>query len=403
MKRIIVIILSFIMIFSLTASVYVYAEKSTCDINNDGEVNNKDVAALFRHVCSEAVTKSCYDHDINGDGEVNNKDVISLFRYVSGGSIYEGSYPVYLYVTDGENAVYPCAYMVGESVYDDDIKGWICAEGPGADIAENVPVLSYDGSDLDIVWHSTGTETKVSSWLYNSRQELNDINEFLKTAPAGLYRFVLTFTVKGRFVEDTYENTCWDYPFEVVVPASGDELVKPDKTVFTPDKQALADEYYLKMKELYPEFGQIPRDMLLEYVFIWEDGYFTVEFEFCYGGAQTDCRCRFSTSPKYPEGCWTLQENGFKKFYQTGITAAEMKKIREDLAKQVIDYINEYKLENKVTPDKLLIFCQDYDGKLSICTEWIAKVTEQTTTQFGCFDHAHVFGEYVIEDYKGGQ
>ena len=77
-----------------------------------------------------------------------------------------------------------------------------------------------------------------------------------------------------------------------------------------------------------------------------------------------------------------------------------MKAIREDLAKQVIDYIEEYKLENKVTPDKLLIFCQDYDGKLSFCTEWIANVTDQTTKEVGCFDHEHVFGEYVIESLQ---
>lgn len=401
MNKTMTVFLVIIMILSVCARAV-----NNGDINNDGEVNNKDVVKLFRHVSSEAVqTKAdADDYDINGDGSVDNKDVTALFRSVSGKSMYEGSYPVYLSVTAGENTVYPDAYMVGESVYDDDIKGWICAEGPGADIAENVPVLSYDGVDLDVVWHGAGTETKVSSWLYNSRQELNDINEFLKTAPAGLYRFVLTFTVKGRLIEGTYENMCWDYPFEVVIPASGDELVKPDKTVFTPDKQALADEYYLKMKELYPEFGQIPRDMLFEYVFIGEEGFFTVEFEFCYGGAQTDCRCRFSTSPKYPEGRWTLYENGFKKFYQTGITAEEMKAIRIDLAGQVIDYINEYNLENAgVTPDGILIFLQDYQGKLSVCTEWIAKVTDQTTMQFGCGDHAHVFAEYVIEDYKGGQ
>ena len=398
MNKTITVFLVIIMILSVCARAV-----NNGDMNNDGEVNNKDVVGLFRYVSSGVQMRAAGDdYDINGDGEVNNKDVISLFRYVSGRSIYDGSYPVYLCVTGGKSTVYPDAYMVGESVYDDAIKSWICAEGPGADIAENVPALSYDGVDLDIAWHSAGTETKVSSWLYNSRQELNDINEFLKIAPAGLYRFVLTFTIKGRLIKGTYENMCWDYPFDVAVPASGDEFVKPEKTVFTPDKQALADEYYLKMKELYPEFGQIPRDMLFEYVFIWEDG-FTVEFEFCYGGVQTDCRCRFSTSPKYPEGHWDLYENGFKKFYQTGITAEEMKAIREYLANQVIAYINEYKLENKVTPEKLLIFCQDYQGKLSICTEWIARVTEQTTKEFGCFDHEHVFGEYVIEDYKGGQ
>lgn len=191
---------------------------------------------------------------------------------------------------------------------------------------------------------------------------------------------------------------CYESPFDAV-QASGDELVKPDKTAFEPEKQALADEYYLKMKEQYPEFGQIPRDLLFEHVFIDDEGYFSVEFEFCYGGARTDCSCRFSSpNQTYPEGRWTLHENGFKKFYKTGITMHEMKAIREDLTNQVINYINEYKLANSgVTPDNIMIFLQDYDGKLSICTEWIASVTDQTTKEFGCGDHAHVFGEYVIE------
>ncbi len=53
------------------------------DINKDGEINNKDVVALFRYVSSgnQAEDESLYDY--NGDTEVNNKDVVALFRSVS--------------------------------------------------------------------------------------------------------------------------------------------------------------------------------------------------------------------------------------------------------------------------------------------------------------------------------
>lgn len=55
------------------------------DINDDGNVNNKDVVALFRYVSGSSVTVNVAAVDINGDGSINNKDVVALFRYVSGG------------------------------------------------------------------------------------------------------------------------------------------------------------------------------------------------------------------------------------------------------------------------------------------------------------------------------
>ena len=53
------------------------------DINGDGEINNKDVVALFRYVSigKPAEDESLYDY--NGDGSVNNKDVVALFRHIS--------------------------------------------------------------------------------------------------------------------------------------------------------------------------------------------------------------------------------------------------------------------------------------------------------------------------------
>ena len=53
------------------------------DINRDGEVNNKDVVALFRHLSGDTSEVDEIACDTNGDGEVDNKDVVALFRYVS--------------------------------------------------------------------------------------------------------------------------------------------------------------------------------------------------------------------------------------------------------------------------------------------------------------------------------
>ena len=54
------------------------------DINEDGEVNNKDVVTLFRIVTAGTTENIPKKYDLNGDGEINNKDVVSLFRQVSG-------------------------------------------------------------------------------------------------------------------------------------------------------------------------------------------------------------------------------------------------------------------------------------------------------------------------------
>ncbi len=53
------------------------------DVNEDGEVNNKDVVHLFRYLSAPALNINRILADFNEDGEVDNKDVVALFRYVS--------------------------------------------------------------------------------------------------------------------------------------------------------------------------------------------------------------------------------------------------------------------------------------------------------------------------------
>lgn len=54
------------------------------DINLDGNVDNKDVAVLFRHLNGDTAKVDETACDTNGDGNTDNKDVVVLFRYLSG-------------------------------------------------------------------------------------------------------------------------------------------------------------------------------------------------------------------------------------------------------------------------------------------------------------------------------
>ncbi len=53
------------------------------DINNDGEVNNKDVTRMFQYLSGWEVEVCEKALDVNGDGNVNNKDMTRLFQYLS--------------------------------------------------------------------------------------------------------------------------------------------------------------------------------------------------------------------------------------------------------------------------------------------------------------------------------
>ena len=53
------------------------------DINNDGELDNKDLMRLFRYLSNWDVQVNEAALDVNGDGSVNNKDFVRLFQYLS--------------------------------------------------------------------------------------------------------------------------------------------------------------------------------------------------------------------------------------------------------------------------------------------------------------------------------
>lgn len=57
------------------------------DINDDGQLDNKDVVSLFRYLNQNKVEVNVDALDVNGDGATDNKDVVTLFRFLNGADI----------------------------------------------------------------------------------------------------------------------------------------------------------------------------------------------------------------------------------------------------------------------------------------------------------------------------
>ena len=79
-------IISIIICLSILLCAAVCATSSLLgDANGDGEVDNKDVVTLFRHLSGMSVTCIEANCDVNKDNEIDNKDVVTLFRLLSSG------------------------------------------------------------------------------------------------------------------------------------------------------------------------------------------------------------------------------------------------------------------------------------------------------------------------------
>ena len=176
--------------------------------------------------------------------------------------------------------------------------------------------------------------------------------------------------------------------------ASPDQYITCSKESYSDQEQSLLDHYYDKMLLEFPEFGKIPREMLYEKI-IWDNEDMEVSFTFYFGGRSTDCECTFRKTKTNPEGEWELKEDAFKKFYQSGLSKAQMEELEAMAAEQIDAYIEKHRL--KPSKDKTGIYFQVVDGEPCVCMECIADVTLFTTKEYGCGDHAHVFGTVILD------
>ena len=183
-----------------------------------------------------------------------------------------------------------------------------------------------------------------------------------------------------------------------LIPTLQEEAIAPIKQSYSDEIQAILDEYYQKMLKEFPSWRQIPRSMLREH-YSETNGFVDVEFTFCLGGVGTNCSCRFSTSRIKPEGEWTIWENGFKKFYTSGVSQEQMDYIRDRLAAQIEEMIEEKGLiEREPVPEKIYPYWVDNKGELFVTAEYIAYYPNVSEDQKECgTDHEHLFGRILLE------
>lgn len=175
---------------------------------------------------------------------------------------------------------------------------------------------------------------------------------------------------------------------------------KPVKQALSAEDQSLVNSCYRELCRRYPHFGAIPREMLLESVNRGRDGaVVAVRFTFCLGGIQTDCECTYFPASLHSGSRWELREDEFRKYYQSGLTEAEMSRIKAELTGQIRAQIESYHLalQEPLEDEIHLYWSADPDGRLCAMAECIAGVTPQTTREFGCGDHAHLFGKVPID------
>ena len=183
-----------------------------------------------------------------------------------------------------------------------------------------------------------------------------------------------------------------------LIPVSPEEAVAPIKKTYSDEIQAVLDEYYQKMLEEYPSWEQIPRRMLREF-YSERNGFVDVEFTFCLGGLNTDCSCEFSTNRKNPEGEWRIREDGFKKLYTSRVTQAQMDSIRDRLAAQIEEMIEEKGLvERDPVRESIYPSWYGYNGELCVRAEYIAYYPDPPEGGGGCgITHEHLFGRILLK------
>lgn len=176
----------------------------------------------------------------------------------------------------------------------------------------------------------------------------------------------------------------------------------PEKAEMTAEDKALADRCYDLLKKHYPRFAAIPRELLLEQVYVYESDSKDVSFTFCIGGCETEYKCIYSFGPEDPEGSWIMFGEEFAGFEKCFLTEEETASLKTMLLNSTSAFIEENHLDgSRLDPDEINFNWTLNNGKLCAVSETIADVTDETTASFGCIDHAHVSSSVLVE-YNGG-
>ena len=83
-KPLIAGVLCIVMMLSIVCTSSASASRQVGDVNNDGNINGKDVLALRKYIVSLDDNIDTDNADCNKDGKINGKDVLQLRKYIIG-------------------------------------------------------------------------------------------------------------------------------------------------------------------------------------------------------------------------------------------------------------------------------------------------------------------------------
>ena len=175
----------------------------------------------------------------------------------------------------------------------------------------------------------------------------------------------------------------------------------PEKKEFTAEQKETVDRVYNEMLEKYPDFGKIPREMLLEEI-TEENLNTTVTFTLCLGGLPTSYQYVYNHSIGGGGAKIFVSGQEFKPFSEWRIPENSMGTIRSVLYNQTRNLMRAEKLDlEKLNMNDLSIsWSVGENGELYANSEYIADITDKTVNQYGEDGHAHVFNKVrvVIEN-----
>ncbi|MBQ7700114.1 MAG: leucine-rich repeat protein [Clostridia bacterium] len=128
-----------------------------------------------------------------------------------------GYAPAYVQISCGEQRIYPHAYFKSSYSFPEGSDEPVTVTEPGADNAGSVPLIKCSKDDtVSVYYQDDGNVVYVHYWQYGKKKSIgvntneNYINEVLKTAECGVYRFVVAVILKENGKEEQ-----WEYPFEI--------------------------------------------------------------------------------------------------------------------------------------------------------------------------------------------
>ena len=164
------------------------------DVNEDGNVNNRDLAMLQQHLNGWDVTIHTVAADVNEDGNVNNRDLAMLQQYLNGWDVELGpvietpavELPAVGYDLDGRGRI-----LVDTISLDGNVVNLTLTNISSKWMTEETSCVAYTCTDAD--GNVLTTEDKYFGVLYLGMLEALDTDSYTITLPEG--------TVKLEFGE----------------------------------------------------------------------------------------------------------------------------------------------------------------------------------------------------------